>query len=460
MPDPLTTFEEVRNEVGRNLGISDWTQPGNAFTTVDVNREINRAVAWVQFRALRVFTEFDTETWSFSIGLDVPEVDLPANFLREMTLWKIDTTKGAGGDNQRTQVRIIRAQQEAGWSGPSGEEVWVFRTRKGRRKGQSLPAGNYVLEYIATAPILTANADPIPLPKYLIEPVVLRATYRLSSTRNNEVLTARYQSDLAEWQAEIEKQGEVLDGLRHGDTTPRQSKDFTEGSLFALMERVRLECFAHVPTEILSPDRLRIWVNESCQDVQRILLILNEEWDAEKVELDLNGTDFVFPLPNNTLRVNLVEIQTTGPGGELQWLPIDFGRPQDRDWYRFAPTIRGGEVLVGKWVMEGQTIVSKSSSAPVGRLRFNVARIVTPMRADTDETKIPAQYHGAIVSKAANRAANALNKDGICQSLVISTFAQWSEWVKDIKDTGRLRNLARRDVVHDEQGYTDECAEW
>jgi hypothetical protein len=416
-------------------------------------RYINQAQLWVQYRTLPLLHERRTVLFNFTMDGSTYEVLLPQDLIVEVALFKQDLKKT--GEQAFDQIRMIRPKQESSWQTPGQDETFVANGKSLRAKGPSPPSGAYRLEYVQRAPDLVASTDKCQLDADLHEIVATRAAERCAMATSDSVLQDRLQAELKDWLAEVKERSVLFDELRSGATTPRQGKDFHDSSLFRLMERTRARLAGILQGDLLSPDRLRIALNEG---QERVALRVKQVFESQLETyfyFTMTGDTFDVFLPKSFKSAVILERRSSADSGELGWFQVPIIRPTDRDFHVYSST-RAAIVPTGTAAMAFLIVDNKlravASEEPIGDFRLLYIPRVTPMMSDQDECGLSGEYHQAVILEACKDLCAAYGRQDSL-AFFMAELKVWDDMI--VRDACR-RNYSDNDAIRDVMGWASD----
>lgn len=415
---------------------------------------LNRAQSWVQRKALTSHYERRTEFFLFTMdGLSGTAL-LPSDVIVEVALYKLNPLKS--GDALWEQIRLIRPEEESKWQNVGSEEVWVSERQKVRAKGNAFPSGSYRLQYIQRVPDLANDADVCQLNPDLHEYVWLRAAQKAAEATNDTALANRAISDLADWVEQLQQHASLFDGLRSGATTPRLAVDFTEGTLFRLMERLRVRLSMAIGGDKLSRDLLVVMLNEA---QQRVALTVKSVFNTHMERIwsfEMTGSTSEILLPRGFKSHILLQHRGSADAGELGWseVPIVRAIDQDLSTYSFLPQVSNTPILIAPIaaIITDNKLRFLSSSAPAGTFRLTYIATILPLTADEDECTLDVEYHQAIITEASKEICAMF---GLREQLAYFT-QQAEEWYHRVIADASRRSYRTYEVIQDTMGWSDD----
>ncbi|MBK8100619.1 MAG: hypothetical protein IPK26_26315 [Planctomycetes bacterium] len=395
------TLDELDDALKAYLLITD--NAAAHWDTTERRDLLNRAQNWVQRKALSSHYERRTEFFLFNTDGTSGTVLLPADIIVEVALYKWNGSKS--GDAAWEQIRLIRPEEEHKWQNTGSEEVWVSERGKIRAKGSAFPTGGYRLQYIQRVPDLANTSDVCQLSPDLHEYVWLRAAQKAAEATNDATLANRAIADLADWVEQLQQQSGLFAELRSGATTPRLAQDFTDGSLFRLMERLRVRMAPSVGGDKLTRDLLVVMLNDA---QQRIALTIKSVFSThmEKAWIfDMGNGASEILLPRGFKSHILLQHQTTADAGNLGWVEVPIVRSIDQELstYSFLPQVVdspniGAPVAA---IISDNKLRFLTSQAPTGTFRMTYIATIVPLMADEDECVLDVEYQQAVIVEAA-----------------------------------------------------------
>lgn len=446
------TLSELDEALKDYLLITD--NDAGHWTAADRYKLLNQAQAWVQRKALVSHYERRTNFHFFSMDGTSGETLLPNTIIVETTLYKKNPSKT--GDAQWEQIRLIRAEEEANWQNTGSEEVWVSDRQRLRAKGASYPTGDYRLQHIERVPDMVATTDVCQLHPDLHEFVVLRAGQRAAESTNDQALATRAINELADWVEQLKDHATLFAQLRGGSTTPRLSADFTDGSLFRLMERLRVRFGAVVAGDKLTRDLLKVMLNEATQRVALTVKSVFETHLEKTWYFEMTGQSNEILLPRDFKSHIMLQHRSAASTGELGWteVPIVRSIDQDQTTYAFQPQVADPPLSASPSaaIITGRNIRFITSSPPSGQYRLLYIQLIVPMEADEDECSLDADYHQAVIVEASKDLAAMFGLQSQ-QSYFDQQAAEWHNRL--IADASR-RSYRTVTTIQDTMGWSDE----